>query len=289
MTRSEEERAILYSPMDENELSKGRLYREDFDLELFFEFLATDVETVEDREIFFEKKRREYREWLAKDLVVDTRETWTSWFERQQRFGETPLVPREELPEAYQPHASFYNKMINMANGIDPTPREEREQRRIGANNDDSEDPEEQSAEDINSRQPAMQVVQAKVKRRAKFDAGGNIVGTYEVKVTDDDNMEDSERNYEESKGIEMTATILQAAQIGDSSDINVGFDVQEQEYDPKDDNILDDSVKVNKGAAADRVNDEDIEIADYSTAQMIEPPPTASGIPGIDEDGELD
>ena len=134
-----------------------------------------------------------------------------------------------------------------------------------------------------------MQVVQAKVKRRAKFDAGGNIVGTYEVKVTDDDNMEDSERNYEESKGIEMTATILQAAQIGDSSDINVGFDVQEQEYDPKDDNILDDSVKVNKGAAADRVNDEDIEIADYSTAQMIEPPPTASGIPGIDEDGELD
>ena len=57
-----------------------------------------------------------------------------------------------------------------------------------------------------------MQVVQAKVKRRAKFDAGGNIVGTYEVKVTDDDNMEDSERNYEESKGIEMTATILQAA-----------------------------------------------------------------------------
>ena len=65
--------------------------------------------------------------------------------------------------------------------------------------------------------------------------------------------------NHEESKGIEMTATILQAAQIGDSSDINVGFDVQEQEYDPKDDNILDDSVKVNKGAAADRVNDSDI------------------------------
>ena len=83
--------------------------------------------------------------------------------------------------------------MINMANGIDPTPREERDQRRIGANNDDSEDPEEQSAEDINSRQPAMQVVQAKVKRRQKFDAGGNIVGTYEVKCTDDD-VEDSDR-----------------------------------------------------------------------------------------------
>ena len=178
-----------------------------------------------------------------------------------------------------------------MANGIDPTPREERDQRRIGANNDDSEDPEEQSAEDINSRQPAMQVVQAKVKRRQKFDARGNLVGTYEVKDTDGDDVEEAEDqyNYEESKGIEMTATILQAAQIGDSSDINVGFEVQEREYDPKDDNILDDSVKVNKGAEADRVNDADIEIADYSTAQMIEPPPTASGMPGIDENGELD
>ena len=82
MTRSEEERKILYSPKDERELSKGLLYREDFDIDLFFEFLATDVETVEDREIFFEKKRREYREWLAKDLVVDTRENWTEWFER---------------------------------------------------------------------------------------------------------------------------------------------------------------------------------------------------------------
>ena len=77
MTRTEEEREILYSPKDERELSKGLLYREDFDIDLFFEFLATDVETVETREIFFEKKRREYREWLAKDLVVDTRESWS--------------------------------------------------------------------------------------------------------------------------------------------------------------------------------------------------------------------
>ena len=45
----------------------------------------------------------------------------------------------------------------------------------------------------------------------------------------------------------------------------------------------------MNKGTDTDRVNDADIEIADYSTAQMIEPPPTASGIPGIDENGELD
>ena len=52
-------------------------------------------------------------------------------------------MPREELPEAYQPHASFYNKMINMANGIDPTPREERDGRRIGHANNDSEELEE--------------------------------------------------------------------------------------------------------------------------------------------------
>ena len=36
-----------------------------------------------------------------------------------------------------------------MANGIDPTPRGERDQRRIRNRNEDSEDPDEQSAEDI--------------------------------------------------------------------------------------------------------------------------------------------
>ena len=41
--------------------------------------------------------------------------------------------------------------MINMANGIDPTPRGERDQRRIGASID-SEELEEQSAEDIEAR-----------------------------------------------------------------------------------------------------------------------------------------
>ena len=36
-----------------------------------------------------------------------------------------------------------------MANGIDPTPRGERDQRRFVNRNEDSEDPDEQSAEDI--------------------------------------------------------------------------------------------------------------------------------------------
>ena len=40
-----------------------------------------------------------------------------------------PLIPRAQLPEEFQPHFSFYNKMVNIANGIDPTPRGERERR----------------------------------------------------------------------------------------------------------------------------------------------------------------
>ena len=73
--------------------------------------------------------RQEYQEWLQKDLVVDTRESWKEWMKRQTEFGETPLVPREELPEQYQPHASFYNRMVNIAAGVDPTPRGERSRR----------------------------------------------------------------------------------------------------------------------------------------------------------------
>ena len=74
--------------------------------------------------------RAEYQAWLAKDLVVDTRETWKEWFRRQRKFGETPLIPREDLPLEYQPHASFYNKMVNIAHGVDPTLPEERNRRR---------------------------------------------------------------------------------------------------------------------------------------------------------------
>ena len=41
-------------------------------------------------------------------------------------------MPREELPEEYQPHASFYNKIVNIAAGVDPTRPEDREERRRG-------------------------------------------------------------------------------------------------------------------------------------------------------------
>jgi hypothetical protein len=61
-------------------------------------------------------------EWLARDLVIDTRETWRSWVWRQLNFEEPPLVPREDLPEEYQPHRSFYGKMACFVNGIDPNP-----------------------------------------------------------------------------------------------------------------------------------------------------------------------
>ena len=83
--------------------------------------------------------REDYQNWLAKDLVVDTRETWKQWFKRQRNFGEVPLVPIEELEEEFQPHHSLYNRMINIANGVDPTPREEREVRRNNGRGGDIE------------------------------------------------------------------------------------------------------------------------------------------------------
>ena len=47
------------------------------------------------------------------------------------------------------------------------------------------------------------------------------------MRGTDDDDVEEGDySNQEESKGIEMTATILQAAQIADSNEVNVGFGV---------------------------------------------------------------
>jgi len=38
------------------------------------------------RTTFFEKKRKEREEWLAKDLVIDTRETWKEFFKRTANF-----------------------------------------------------------------------------------------------------------------------------------------------------------------------------------------------------------
>lgn len=71
----------MYKPRTEEEMSKGFLYREEFDIELFFLYMESDEE-ITDRNIFFEKMRREYQEWLAKDLVVDTRESWRDFFRR---------------------------------------------------------------------------------------------------------------------------------------------------------------------------------------------------------------
>ena len=60
MRRTEEERAVLYAPNDEKELNTGKLYREEFDVDLFFLYLEKDYESVDNRDVFFEKKRREY-------------------------------------------------------------------------------------------------------------------------------------------------------------------------------------------------------------------------------------
>lgn len=59
---------------------------------------------------------------MKQDLVVDTRESWKEWFQRQKDFGDVPLVAREDLPEENQPHRSFYGKMACFANGKDPYP-----------------------------------------------------------------------------------------------------------------------------------------------------------------------
>lgn len=40
-------------------------------------------------------------EFYSKDLVVDTRETWTEFFKRVRDFGNPKLVPREELPDEF--------------------------------------------------------------------------------------------------------------------------------------------------------------------------------------------
>ena len=47
---------------------------------------------------FFDLIKKQRAEWLAKDLVVDRRESYRDWMWRQLNFVEAPLVPREELP-----------------------------------------------------------------------------------------------------------------------------------------------------------------------------------------------
>jgi len=64
---------------------------------MMFESIDADLPDVPYKR-FFDKIRREREEWLAKDLVVDRRESWRNWVWRQFNFEEAPLVPREELP-----------------------------------------------------------------------------------------------------------------------------------------------------------------------------------------------
>ncbi len=56
----------------------------------------------------FARASREKEEFMKRDLVVDVRETWTDVFRRVRDFKEQKLIPREELPEEYHPHRSFY-------------------------------------------------------------------------------------------------------------------------------------------------------------------------------------
>ena len=61
MRRTEEERCILYKvDKDDSSLNSGKLYRTEFDVDLFFLYLEQDREEIEKRDVFFEKMRREY-------------------------------------------------------------------------------------------------------------------------------------------------------------------------------------------------------------------------------------
>ena len=56
-----------------------------FDFELYFNFLDEGRENAH-HDLFFEKAKREREEFLQKDLVVDTRETWGELFRRIRDF-----------------------------------------------------------------------------------------------------------------------------------------------------------------------------------------------------------
>ena len=60
MTRTPEERSILYAPKGEETLGTGVMYREQFDIDLFFLYLEQGREEVHDHTVFFEKMREEY-------------------------------------------------------------------------------------------------------------------------------------------------------------------------------------------------------------------------------------
>jgi len=98
-----------------------------YDVELFMEWLEEGRESIEYKVLFYKVKKAE-QEWQSRDLVVDIRETWGQFFHRQLNFEDPKLVPREELPEQFQPHRSFYGKLANYVNGKDPYPPEKEEE-----------------------------------------------------------------------------------------------------------------------------------------------------------------
>ena len=125
MTRNQDERDLLYKPEAHgHQFDVGRLHRTDgFDIDLFFKYLEEGREEA-NMEDMYAKKHKEYHAWLKRDLVVDTRESWRQWMNRQMLFQDPPMVPREELPEEFHPHRSFYGKLANTMSGVDPTPPE---------------------------------------------------------------------------------------------------------------------------------------------------------------------
>ena len=53
-----------------------------FDYELFIQMLENGDTSRPTKDFFFERLKREHAEWLEKDLVIDTRETWRDYFWR---------------------------------------------------------------------------------------------------------------------------------------------------------------------------------------------------------------
>jgi hypothetical protein len=108
-------------PKDRELYKKNMVGATGFDFDLLFSYLESGRENAERIE-FFKNYMKEMEEFEKKDLVVDIRETWGEMFARIRDFEDPKLIPREELPEEFQPHRSFYGKFYNWANGIDPYP-----------------------------------------------------------------------------------------------------------------------------------------------------------------------
>lgn len=140
----------------------------EFDYELFLEKLNNE-EVIDSYSIFQEKIKKEEEEWANKDLVVDPRETWTKWFNRNLEFEEPPMVPRDELPEDHQPHNSVYGRMNSYINGVNPYPpghknnpirRPKRKQNDIEQNQEDSLKSEEMSKSNVEEPMPVVDLDQ---------------------------------------------------------------------------------------------------------------------------------